>query len=467
MVRNGIVTRYWHLLIRPCLRRLYRYATVPVRLLQGGGALCLFLWLRQCGQRRIVVPPVPPASSPKIVMLVVTVLSQDPRVEREARVLAANGFEVTIICPAWGHARQGTYVQLDWGPGIRFRILPPHTSRFAHYFPYVLGFTLLCVAVREKTWAYHAHDLTTAFIGLTAAALKRVACVCDFHEWYAENVTYHERSQTYTPHSWFKRQLFAAFERLTLHTATAVITVSESLGEALARRYQAPKPLYIIRNIPLMRQARDPEPSEYADLRKSISIAVDKLIILYQGGLGPSRNLEPVIKAMARVTGAVLVLRGPGYESYCQAYQELAQRVGASDSVYCLAPVPSARVVEAAQAGDIGLWTLLTNVGLNFHYALGNKIFEYLAAGLPLLVADLPEARQLVERYQVGLCFDPDSPASIAMAINRMVEDRDFREACQANIPHALQALRADQEWNKLVRLYQGLIASCQTTATR
>ena len=98
------VTRFRSTMVRPLLRWLYRYVAIPVRLVQGGGALCFFLWLRQCGQRRIVVQPVPAASSPHIVMLVVTVLSQDPRVEREARVLAANGFTVTIICPAWWRA---------------------------------------------------------------------------------------------------------------------------------------------------------------------------------------------------------------------------------------------------------------------------------------------------------------------------------------------------------------------------
>ena len=193
------------------------------------------------------------------------------------------------------------------------------------------------------------------------------------------------------------------------------------------------------------------------DLHKALGIAADTLIILYQGGLGPSRNLEPVIEAMAHVPGAVLVLRGPEHEVYGPVYQARAQGVGASDRVYCLAPVPSARVVEEGRAADICLWTLLTNVGLNFYYALGNKIFEYLAANLPLLVADLPEARRLVEQYQVGLCFDPDSPASIAAAINRMVEDHGFRKACIANIPLALQALQADQEWDKLVALYREL----------
>jgi glycosyltransferase involved in cell wall biosynthesis len=161
---------------------------------------------------------------------------------------------------------------------------------------------------------------------------------------------------------------------------------------------------------------------------------------------------------MVHVPGAVLVIRGPEHEVYGPAYHALARRVGVSERVYCVGPVPSARVVEAARAGDIGLWTLLANVGLNFHYALGNKIFEYLAAGLPLLVADLPEARRLVQRYQVGLCFDPDSPASIAAVINRMVHEHGFWETCQAHIPLALQAMQADQEWARLVDVYRKLM---------
>jgi glycosyltransferase involved in cell wall biosynthesis len=280
--------------------------------------------------------------------------------------------------------------------------------------------------------------------------------MCDFHEWYSENVTYHAWSQSYRPHAPLKRWVFQVCEHLALHTATGVITVCESIAEELGKRYQAPKSVHIIRNIPFIHPVT-PAASTYQDLRTTLEIAADTLIILYQGGLGPSRNLEPVIKAMAEVPGAVLVIRGPGHEEYGQAYQELARRVGVGEQVHCVEPVLSTRIVEEARAGDIGLWTI-ANVGLNFRYTLANKIFEYLAAGLPLLVADLPEARRVVQRYRVGLCFDPDSPASIARAIAQMVHDHNFREACKANIPLALQAMQADHEWAKLVSLYQQLM---------
>jgi glycosyltransferase involved in cell wall biosynthesis len=192
-------------------------------------------------------------------------------------------------------------------------------------------------------------------------------------------------------------------------------------------------------------------------LRKELGIPPDKRIVLYQGGLGPSRNLEPVIEAMAKVPHAVFVMRGPGYEFWAKHYDRLARRCNVRDKVFCLPPVASTRVVAEARAADIGLWTLLANVGLNFAYALPNKVFEYMAAGVPLVAADLPEVRKIVRGYRIGVCFDPVCPTSIADAINRLADSAALREECRRNITGAVRDLRADQEWNKLVDLYRNL----------
>src|SRR5260370_15651423 len=57
-------------------------------------------WLHRVGAKRIPLQGTP-CSSPQIVMLVWAHLPTDPRVEREAKALAAAGFRVKIVCPAW------------------------------------------------------------------------------------------------------------------------------------------------------------------------------------------------------------------------------------------------------------------------------------------------------------------------------------------------------------------------------
>jgi glycosyltransferase involved in cell wall biosynthesis len=55
-----------------------------------------------------------------------------------------------------------------------------------------------------------------------------------------------------------------------------------------------------------------------------------------------------------------------------------------------------------------------------------NKLMEYMAAGLPLLVSDRPSLRALVERHECGLTADESSPESIAAAVNALLGDPDL-----------------------------------------
>jgi len=97
---------------------------------------------------------------------------------------------------------------------------------------------------------------------------------------------------------------------------------------------------------------------------------------------------------------------------------------------------------------------------VNFYYALPNKIFEYLAAGLPVLVANYPEAARIAEGEEVGLSFDPDDPCSIAEKINRLQGDRAYYERLRDNVPKVIACYDADGEWRKLIALYETLTTS-------
>jgi glycosyltransferase involved in cell wall biosynthesis len=179
-------------------------------------------------------------------------------------------------------------------------------------------------------------------------------------------------------------------------------------------------------------------------------------IVLYSGGTGPSRFLEPIIEALPLAPRAVLVIRGPGIDVFGAHYLRIASLHGVQQRVFCLPPVPSDEVVAAAAGADAGIWTL-ADLCRNFRYALPNKIFEYLAAGLPVLAANYPEVRRVVDKYQAGECFEPAQPASIAAAINRMAENGENYRALRKNAAAALADLESVDEWEKIVQLYNDL----------
>src|SRR5262249_49020221 len=150
-----------------------------------------YAWLSLGARRHIARSSIQYGSGkPKVVMLVISMLDRDPRVEREARSLAAHGYEVEIVCAEWWAEGERNPPKVDWGENIAFRIAPQSAGRFVNRFPYLFGWHFLKIALAVRGAVYHAHDLTTTPIGLLAAARNNAACVCDFHEWYAENVSY-------------------------------------------------------------------------------------------------------------------------------------------------------------------------------------------------------------------------------------------------------------------------------------
>ena len=388
----------------------------------------------------------------QIVMLAISEVWRDPRVEREATALARAGYQVKILYPESFESMHSISL-INWGAGITFKGIPAACCRYAYEFPYVFGFRFLFAALKEHPFAFHAHDLCTSLIALTAASMNRCRCVCDFHEWYSENVTWHPFRECYEPHAPITKAIYRWAEKYALEQATAVITVCDSIAAELDALSDRKQKVAVIRNIPMVRRENQ---VAHTNLRHLPGLEENQFLILYQGGTGPSRFLEPIIEALALAPQATLVIRGPEIEIYRKDYENLAMKMLVSRRLICLPPVPSGDVVAAAAGADVGIWTL-PDLCKNFRYALPNKIFEYLAAGLPILIAKYPEPTRIAEDYGVGLTFDPYDPASIAAQINCLIQDRELHERLRKNIPAALSALRADVEWDKVVAVYQNM----------
>jgi len=410
-------------------------------------------WLRLIQPFYVSRPWIRRTTGDEIVMLVVSALRIDPRVEREARVLAATGWRVRVIAPDISvppHAES----PIDWGPNVSFDLLSSAASEYILKAPGLAGEAMYQHAVEIAPFAFHCHDLNTALIGLRAAWRVGARLVCDFHEWSSENVTWNDDRRCWEPHSPMQRLLFRAAEKRAIRLADAVITVNHSIAEQLEALGRGPAGrVKVIRNIPSL----DAVPTRvYPPLKRQLNLPDDAFVVLYQGGTGPTRLLEPIIEALAMAPEVILVIRGPSLDLFGAGYKALADKIGAGARLVLRDPVPSRDVVAAARGADAGVWTL-PNLSLNFYYALPNKVFEYLAADMPILVANYPEPARLVQDNNVGLVFDPTDPVSIAAQMRRLARDPALAEQMRTAIPKFLRGIDAAGEWHRLAELYQQL----------
>jgi len=399
--------------------------------------------------------PGPPAEPKRrVVMLAISNLRIDPRIEREARALAERGYEVIVVAPDISNPPLTGNTLPDWGDNVTFHVLPPNDCNFMGWAPYFYSKAMIEAAASHEPFAIHANDLWTALIGLEASRLTGAKCVADFHEWTAENVSYDVKTESWRAHDEAMASAFLEMEILTLRRAALTITVNNTIARALENLAGLDEgAVAVIRNIPKI----DAVPTrEYRSIKKELGLPKDAFVVLYQGGTGPSRLIEPIIQSLVYAKNAYLVIRGPSLDMYGDHYRRVAGRAGVAGRVILSDAVPSRDVVAAAAGADAGVWSL-PDISKNFRFALPNKVFEYLAAGLPLLVANYPEPRAILDEHQCGLSFDPYSPKSIGTAINKMMTDRAFHAQCRRNVPKALESLDAKGEWSRYADLFDGL----------
>src|SRR5207253_10288792 len=117
--------------------------------------------------------------------------------------------------------------------------------------------------------------------------------------------------------------------------------------------------------------------------------------------------------------------------------------------------VPLSELLANTAEADVGV-TLLQDTCENHRLALPNKLFEYIAAGVPVVASALPESERLIDSYGVGWCVTPEDPAALASALRRALSARGD-EALQAKIALAAQELRWPREQERLIELYEEL----------
>jgi glycosyltransferase involved in cell wall biosynthesis len=175
----------------------------------------------------------------------------------------------------------------------------------------------------------------------------------------------------------------------------------------------------VVRNIPVQ-----PMSSSRSSPQRGDPIAV------YVGGLMPGRGLEPAIRALALAPALRLRLVGPGSDAYCARLRRCAEDAGVSERVVLAPPVPPTRVLDAIADATLGVM-LIEPICRSYELTVPNKLFEYAAAGLPILSSDLPVIGPLVTAEQLGEVVPPDDIELIARAMERLGDltaSREVRE---------------------------------------
>jgi glycosyltransferase involved in cell wall biosynthesis len=367
----------------------------------------------------------------KVFISVTNDIVTDRRVGKVALSLLKLGFKVNII----GRRRKNS-LPLQENPykSRRFRLLFNKGPLF--YAEHNIRIFLYLIL--RKVDILVANDLDTLPANYLVSKIRRKKLVYDSHEYFTEVPELENRK--------FVKRIWTKLEKAMLPKIKYSYTVCDSIAGIYSNKYGIN--MQVIRNLPVY---------NVSSPKKTNSIRVkNERIIIYQGVLNVGRGLELAIQAMKFVDNTALIIIGDG-----DIASKLKTQVcdsGLEDKVRFIERVPYDKLMSYAVQADIGI-SLEENLGLNYYYALPNKLFDYIHAGIPVLVSDFPEMAGIVKKYNVGLTTDTTEPLQLASLLREMIENEEKRKEWKQNLKKAAKELCWEIEEKKLLELYSEVIA--------
>lgn len=289
---------------------------------------------------------------------------------------------------------------------------------------------------RENPDVIHCNDLDTLVAGYLLKKYFDIPLLYDAHEIYPEQFAKNKVSQ-----NWHK--FHVNLEKYLLPFTDQRMTVCDSLARFFEKEYGS-KPFTTIKNVVSLRHL----PPEEILRRKNQPVK-----ILYHGMYLPYRGLEEIIEAAPLIKNAEIYFRGIGnHENSLKAFN-----MEKGGRAHFLPSVKVNELVETASGFDIGINPFIS-VCKNTEFALPNKFFEYMMAGLAIASSRLTELKKITEELEIGVLFDPLQPESIAEALNKLTLNDDYLASTREKAYFkAKEEYNWEQEVEKLYRLYEYL----------
>jgi len=371
----------------------------------------------------------------------------DARVKRAMACGEGYGFDVQVLAPGSGVAIPPMTARRKIEFGLSFalaRMLGENALETAHsrMYPYK---QMLDQANAILPDLIHAHDWDTLPIAAAIKTKLNIPIIYDTHE-YAQGMHYERRMWRY-----LVSPSIARLERANLSIADSVVTVSEGIAQQLQIDHGLETKPSVVRNLP-----------DYQDVSNLSGVQDDmpvnaqsrQVIMHYHGILAEGRGIELLVKTLAHLPAHYhLRLIGPERQKdFTKALRALAITLGAGERLSILPPVPPEKLVEAAASADIG-FCILENNNPHYSFALPNKVFEYIMAGLYVITSDSPDMARVVLSDNAGAVTPTTDPEKLAQEI-RSISPKQLFETRLRNLKSA-KTLCWENEQVVLGKIYQ------------
>lgn len=365
----------------------------------------------------------------------------DIRVDKICTTLAQRGWEVHLVCR--NRARKQVYEE-DGGLYIhRLPALKMNSELLNNLYGFPAFFSpiwLRCikdVAVEYEVDVIIVRDLPLALTAVKVGRSVGKPVVFDMAECYPELIRLIWKYEPFRFLNIFVRNPFLAdvIESKVLSKVDHTFVMIEESKERLVKRGVSNENITIVSNTPVNERFENAE-STYPGVTDEHR---GKMILLYVGLINFSRGLDTVLRGLRRYVelsnDVFLVVLGSGNAS--NQLKDMVSQLSLTRHVVFEGWVDNRAIPEYVASSSICL--VPHHKCGHWDHTIPNKLFDYMAAGKPVLVSNVAPMERIVNRTHCGLVYRDPDPGDFAAQLARL-RDGTFRDQLGGNGSRAVQA---------------------------
>lgn len=287
--------------------------------------------------------------------------------------------------------------------------------------------------IAQKPDLIHANDLNALIPAYKAAKKLKCKLIYDSHEVCVENNEYINKKL-------WKKVLYLKEKKL-VKKVDLMFCVSNAAAEYFSKTYKIEKPM-VVTNCTLKSERVD-----FNTVSKNQGFE-----ILNHGTFYAGRGYDVMVKACEYIQDLQdikLAIRGFGQME--SELKDLSKKYDKRNQFIFYPPVTVQELIPEAAKSHVGV-AMTEAICLNFKLSVSNKLFEYAAAGLPVIMSDIPEHRYLNDKYKFGIIIEQNTPECFAHAVKKLYLDKEFYNTCANNAKQMSQEINWENEFNKLLQ---------------
>jgi glycosyltransferase involved in cell wall biosynthesis len=377
----------------------------------------------------------------------------DPRVENEIAALLDDGFDITIFClrhsrieKANEKSKSNFTIHRQFVPRLfmKFSALAYSVPVYSIY----IGFKLRKYLKENKFEVIHIHDIQAACFVPWNEDSKYVL---DFHEYRSEIMKEYAHVKSLLGRLLINPRKWRQAESKYASKCDKLIVVTEEAKDLLFSELVIEKTKIVVVPNSVSKFYKRGESAKFGS----------PINILYLGDTGERRGLETAINGLRKAIdkGFIVSLTIVGSSNHDKILKDMVHKLNLEKYIEFIGWVEPDRFHEYLSKAHVGISPLHRNLHHDTTYA--NKLMQYLAYGIPLLVSDCTSQKKLVEHYNCGLVHLSRNTDDFCEKLIELIENEERYYAFTSNASSAFSDhLNWESLSSMLVEAYRLLLSS-------